>query len=278
LFQSAHDVYPDGLGSLRNLAECQEAVGQFASARRTWLDLKRALLTHESQKYDGWIEDADQASTRLAPKVAKLTVDLTVVGAEGQATSSDGVEVTVNGERLKPSLVGIPLDRDPGRYIVRAGEPGARSPEELVIELSAGEAKRVALRVSAAEQTTRGSATSGDTWKLPTAWVAIGIGAAGAIGATVSLLVRQSARDDLKTQVGSCTPQGDNFLCPKQFQETVQSTVDRGKTATTLVNVFAVIGVVGLGSGITLLATSPSRSTGAALVLSPTSLAAVGRF
>ena len=45
LFRRAYEVYPAGLGSLRNIAECEEEVGHFASARRAWLDLQRALST-----------------------------------------------------------------------------------------------------------------------------------------------------------------------------------------------------------------------------------------
>jgi hypothetical protein len=45
LFRRANDMYPAGLGSLRNIAECEEELGHFASARRAWLDLQRALST-----------------------------------------------------------------------------------------------------------------------------------------------------------------------------------------------------------------------------------------
>jgi hypothetical protein len=32
LFQKAADVYPAGLGSLRNIAECEETLGRYAAA------------------------------------------------------------------------------------------------------------------------------------------------------------------------------------------------------------------------------------------------------
>ena len=55
LFRKAWTVYPQGLGSLRNLAECEEQLGNFASSRRAWLDLKRALVIAPSDpKYEGW--------------------------------------------------------------------------------------------------------------------------------------------------------------------------------------------------------------------------------
>src|SRR5277367_6189891 len=64
LFRKASDLYPSGLGSLRNLAECEEQLGHFASSRRAWLDLKRSLITEDAHKYEGWSQDADQAAAR----------------------------------------------------------------------------------------------------------------------------------------------------------------------------------------------------------------------
>src|SRR5437867_2115144 len=61
LFRKAWTVYPQGLGSLRNLAECEEQLGHFASSRRAWLDLKRALITAPNDpKYDGWDKDSEE--------------------------------------------------------------------------------------------------------------------------------------------------------------------------------------------------------------------------
>ena len=83
--RKAYELYPAALGSLRNEAECEESLGRFASARRAWVDLKRALLTNADPKYDGWTQDADQAAARLAPKLATLTIDVNVVAPGGEA-------------------------------------------------------------------------------------------------------------------------------------------------------------------------------------------------
>jgi hypothetical protein len=66
VFRKASEVYPSGLGSLRNIAECQGIGGQYASARRTWVDLRARLGSSPSPRYDGWSEDADVALARLA--------------------------------------------------------------------------------------------------------------------------------------------------------------------------------------------------------------------
>jgi hypothetical protein len=75
VFRKAYEIYPAGLGSLRNIAECEESLGHFATARRAWQELKRALPMHSESKYEGWSEDAEQGAARVAPKVATLTVD-----------------------------------------------------------------------------------------------------------------------------------------------------------------------------------------------------------
>src|SRR4051794_37236442 len=54
-FRKANLIFPQGLGSLRNLAECEEQLGHYASARRAWLELRRGLhTTRDESKYEGW--------------------------------------------------------------------------------------------------------------------------------------------------------------------------------------------------------------------------------
>lgn len=131
LFAKAWQLYPGGLGSLRNLAECSEQLGRFASARRAWLDLARALLTNTEPKYAGWSDEARDAEARLAPKVARLTIVVHATGAP--------VRVLVDGEPLDPQLLDMALDRDPGTYVVRV--EGGRVPIEKSVTLAAAESK-----------------------------------------------------------------------------------------------------------------------------------------
>ena len=102
LFRRAYDVYPAGLGSLRNIAECEEELGHFASARRAWLDLQRALSTNSQARYEGWEQDAALAAARLAPKVATLTIEVHAVTESGKPAQATGIHVSVNGEALTP--------------------------------------------------------------------------------------------------------------------------------------------------------------------------------
>jgi len=298
LFQKAHELYPSGLGSLRNLAECEQALGHFASARRTWLELGRALLTNDDRKYAGWAQDADQAAAALLPKVASLTIDVTVVTPSGETLPTTGIDMTLNGEAVAPNLVGVLLERDPGTYVVRVTEVGLGAPQEETVQLRPGESKRVSLQVVASPEpraadlgappaaietapappapATHGPPRSADR---KAAWIALGVGAAGLVGMGVSLIVRQDALNEVRS---NC-PQFDTGSCGASsqaaVQSAVQSAVNRGHTASTFVNVFGAVAVVGAIGGVVLLATKHSQGGArAALVLSPAGLSTMGRF
>jgi hypothetical protein len=277
LFRKASELYPGGLGSLRNLAECEESLGHFASSRRAWLDLERGLLTFPDKKYEGWDKDARDAASRLAPKLATLTIDLNVVGPGGEAEPARGVEVTLDGEKLASSLVGSPLERDPGVHVVRVTGERVQGPAERAVDLVAGDAKRVALRVVVTPDkpaepevpTTPSPATPpvpadddaerARATKRTVGWVALGVGAAGLVGAGISLGVRQSALSSVEgpcPSLSNCDP-------------SLRSTVSRGQAASVAFDVLGILGVVGVGSGVVLLATS-GHTQQARLVVTPT--------
>ncbi|HEY8039777.1 MAG TPA: hypothetical protein VIF15_08295 [Polyangiaceae bacterium] len=278
-FRKAYELYPAALGSLRNLAECEESLGHFASARRAWVDLKRALLTSADTKYEGWAQDAETAAARLAPKLATLTIDVNVVRPGGEAAPAAGVQVSLDGEKLQPSLVGTPLDRDPGRHVVRVTGARVQAEQQQTVDLTAGDAKRIALRVvvsapekGSAEETPGPGAVPpsippedeqdrGRAAKRTAAWIGIGVGGAALVGAGISLGIRQSALDQVNASCAShqgCDP-------------ALQDATSRGQTASTLVTVLGIVGVVGLTSGIVLLATSSGHGQQTtSLVVTPT--------
>ena len=284
LFRKAWTIYPAGLGSLRNLAECEDQLGHFASARRAWLDLKRALvIAPNDPKYDGWEDDAEQAAARLKVKVATFIVDVYVRSAEGEALANDksGVEIFVNGESVGPTLVGTPLERDPGSYRIRAATEGAR-PVEQVVNLSAGDNPHVTIRLTLdprprAEPFQPPNEPAAETVDHSTrrtvGWIVAGTGAAALLGSGVTFLVRQGKQSELDDRCPS--HQG----CP----ESLRDTVDTGKTMSTLTSILLPVGVAGLGAGLALVLTSGSsepRKAGRSMRVSvaPTGLAVGGSF
>lgn len=264
LFRKAWQIYPQGLGSLRNLAECEELLGHYASARRAWLDLKRALITAlRDPKYEGWDEDAEEAAARLKPKVASFVVDVYVKSPEGESLANDksGVELFVNGESVGTTLVGTPLERDPGTYRLRAQIAGAK-PVEQEVTLSAGDNPKVTMRLTI-EPKPEPVAPRDSSGRRTAGWIVAGIGAAALVGAGVTFLVRNGAKSELDEQ------------CPSHTgcSESLRDTVETGETMTTLTNVLLPVGVLGVAAGLTLVFTSGSSAsaprTGAVVRVAP---------
>jgi hypothetical protein len=301
LFQKAYSLYPTGLGSLRNVAICDETLGRMASARSAWRELRRALGANADPKYAGWTDDADHAAVRLAPQVATLTIDLSVVETAGGAGRpvgpADGIDVTVDGQAVAREQLGAPIEHDAGTVVVRAVGASGAAPDEATVALAAGESKHVALHVTIATATPTAVATSAAT-RAPgqvaepatfspdgpaparpsplrtSAWVALGIGAAGLTGALVSFSFRQSALAELAT---NC-PNYAGGTCDPAKESMVSSDVNRGRTASTLINVFGAVGLAGSIAGVTLFALSRSPSSKTAVVLTPNGVAAAGAF
>ena len=286
-FRKAYSLYPGGLGSLRNIGECEEQIGHFASSRRAWLDLQRALLTTNDPRYAGWDRDAQDAAARLAPKVATLTVDVNVTGLHGETVAADAVEVTINGEKLPTTLVGTQLDRDPGKYVVRVGGATVTSAATQEVTLAAGDGKRLSLHVvvrqvpgsdeqheqsqQAQDQHAGALRTSDDpgAGRRTAGWIIVAFGGAALVGAGISFGVRQSALGQLQSKCpdyasGPCDP-------------SVKPTVDEGVTASTAFNVLAVTSLVAVAAGLVLVTTAPHGAR-AALVVGPGTLAASWRF
>jgi hypothetical protein len=277
LFRRAYEVYPAGLGSLRNVAECEEELAHFASARRAWLDLQRALSANSQTKYEGWDQDAALAAARLAPKVATLTIEVHAVTESGKPAQATGIQVSVNGEPLTPDVVNKPLDRDPGQYVVRAEGAAMGVAPQRVVDLAAGEGKQVVLDVVVPAPPDREVMASRPTTPPTAAWIALGIGAASFVGAGVAALERQSALDDLNAECGS------TIVCPPAQKDPaegskVQGIENRGHVAATWVNVFAIAGVIGLSSGVVLYATARSHPARTGLLMSPGGLSVVGSY
>ncbi len=265
LFRRAYDVFPKGLGTLRNLAECEEQNGRFASAKRSWLDLKRGLVTYPDPKYAGWDADADGASQRLTPKVAHLTIEIPI--AQGDPTPI----ILVNDEILAPTLVGTPLDRDPGTYRIRVTFPG-EDPREEKVDLAPGDSRRVAIRRGgkmiaegakepAAMTPTKPASTmppveptrDKQSWMVPAGWTLVGVGGASLVAGLISALVRGAALSDLEEKC----PAYESAPC----DSSLRSTVSRGETTATLAPIFLISGAVLAGAGATILVLHPSPSS-----------------
>ncbi len=250
-FRRALDTYPEGLGALRNVAECEEELERFASARRSYWDLRLAAMQSTETKYGGWDKEAEEAHARLGAKVAKVTINF-------KGARPDDLVVQFNGRTFDPRLLGVEIEQDNGPLEVAvsygAGPPVTRK----VVVVTAG---RHAIDFDAAElksgppitQAPRTEPTggSGDAMRIG-GIVALGVGGAGLIGTGVAIAMRQSALG----AVQDACPDYESKPCGPG----VEDDRNRGETASLLVNIFAATAVVGAGVGVTLLLLAPSDS------------------
>lgn len=259
-FERALKAWPEGLGALRNIAECQEQLDQYASARRSWWDLRREVLKSQQKKYDGWAEHAESKYAELGPTVPRLVIRL-------EGARPDDVRVAIDGTTIAPELVATELERDVGVHRVEVFA-GGKSIAFRSITLAAGAHETVTLAVhvdpapiedeepAEDDPPAEGLATAG--------YVSLGIGGLGVVGAIVSFAVRQSALSELED---ACPNYAAGDVCPSS----VTAVVDRGDTASLLVNVFGAVGIAGVGVGAALLVADafggPEETTG--LVLTP---------
>ncbi len=287
LFRRAYTLYPQGLGTLRNIAECEEQLGHFASSRRAWLDLKRALIAQPTQNpdYHNWDTEADDAAARLKPKVAELHVDVTLKNgdAEGPANEKSGVDLIINGENLGPSLVGAPIDRDPGTYTVRVQTADA-TPVEQAVTLAAGDNKKMAFRLvkvpkAVVDVTPPPGGPDSDADARHTrrniGWIVTGVGGAALVTGAITLILRGSAKSDLEDKC-----KGDIGNCRADDRDDANNIASRGKTMSTLTTVFGIGGAVFVAAGVTLVVLNPSKVSSASMQLTPTlgGLDLTGRF
>lgn len=282
LFRKAYEIWPKGLGSLRNVAECEEQLQHWAGARRAWLEIKRQLLVPpalNNPKYEGWDKDAEEANVRLKPRIASVVVDVTIKSDEGEqpATSQSGVEIFVNGESIGMKLVGLPLERDPGPSKIKAklGEAVV----EQQVTLAPGENPHVKLTIvvkgtpkppppgdSGAVAVDSGAAT-----RRTIGWIVTGVGGAVLLGGGVTFVLRQGAVSDVEDK------------CPTKTNcdPSLKDTVDKGKTMSTLTTVLVPVGAVGVAAGLFLVLTSkdaPSQKTGLRVMPSIGGIDVTGRF
>ncbi|MCC6528356.1 MAG: tetratricopeptide repeat protein [Polyangiaceae bacterium] len=271
-FRLALEAWPEGLGALRNAAECEAELGRYASARRDYWDLRRAVLKSSNPSYAGWAEQAEAAYRRLEDEVARVTIELAGVDERGQPAAIpalDRLTVTLDGQPLNPKLLGTELERDLGTLVVTAAY-GAATGVTRSVELGPGARERVRIELPMA---TDGPTEARHTPPPPEGGLAAtqvggivalslaGLAGGGALGA---LAVRQGALGSLEA------------TCPAYRTATCSSSVEddvsRGRTASTAINALLGVGAAAAAVGVILLVLptgEPEPSASAALTLGP---------
>jgi hypothetical protein len=218
-------------GTLLNLADCEEHVGQLAEALEQW---QRALDT--LPKGDDRITYVRDRLDRLKPRVPHLVL----------RTVSPSAVVVLDGVDLRAAALGVPIPVNPGTHTIVVRSPGhedrsysAPLAEGATVEMdvAAGEVA-VTPSISGASHASSSSSSLGAL-----GWASM---IAGGVGLTVGAVTGVAALSDASTVRNHCP----NHAC------TSQSDMDTARTGSTLTTVSTVgfgVGIAGVAVGSYLL-------------------------
>jgi hypothetical protein len=263
--------------------------GKYRRAREAFAACSRsvcpAMVQSDCVK---WLRDLEAQS----PSVV-------IMAKDDKGNDLTAVTVTVDGAPLTNTLDGRPVLVDPGQHKFHFEAQGFPPVDDQVV-IYAGEKSRAisaqfhspapvptptptptpaptpiptpsSNETPASPPVGGGQAESGSTGRT-IGWIAIGVGAASLVGAGVSFAVRQSALNDVQNKCGP-----DLTNCPAN-DPALESDASRGRTASTLVTVFSILGAVGITGGIVLLATSHGHTQQSRVIIAPTVGGVVGAW
>jgi len=257
------------VGTLLNLADCEERLSRLISARAHWQ--QAADLAHAVG--DARENVARQRFMAIDPRVAKLAVRLGDNAPAGSTVRRDDVE-------LGAGSLGVALPADPGPHTIVVSAPGYDA-SATTFALGEGEVREVtvgpgAKLVPVAPQVVAAPApTSSNTWRV-IAVVTAGVGVAGgvALGTYFGLNARQA--NDASFANGACDASGG---CNATGLAQRNTALRDGNIST----IAFIAGGALVATGVVLWLTAPSHSTTATppqagLSVSPRGVRLEGRF
>jgi hypothetical protein len=261
-FRQSLDKNPQAIGTLMNVALCDEKLGKIASA------VERFSEARDRAKEGNLPEYATEAETHIAalsPEVPNVTIKF--LGERPAGTRVLIGERVIASERFDG---GQKVPVDPGELVIVVSAPG-RLAYETKLLINKKEEKAIAV-----PELKKGITVKSSRKTIGIITTATG-GAAFVTGAVLGLV----ARSIYKTNHDKCTPsEGDDICDPAQQSET--------ERARTIGNVGTVVGAIGLaatGVGVYLWLTAPKDAATERRVtilpdVTPQSagLTAIGRF
>ncbi len=237
------------------MARCFLAMGRkvvaYVEFGRTAVEAKE-LLTQDN-RYRRAYEAATSERAELEPQLGFVSLKL--------ENPSDGTAVSVGGEPIQRAAWTEPAPVIAGETSIVVQTPG-HAPVERKVSVKAGE--KVALTIDAQSGALEGSQEPAPSpppppvgpgvWTSPMrigSYVAAGVGVLGLATFAISGAMASSTYGDLN---GSCG----GGACPASKSGEISS----GKTQETVANVGLVVGVLGLGAGVTLFVLSMPKGGG----------------
>lgn len=116
-FRHAYELYPSGLGALRNLAFVEKGLGLVASSARHFRELAHKAPLDPKPARRLWAEFAKKELAELEPRLPHLTVHV----AKG---APEDTRVTVDDVAVASGAWGTSMEIDPGTHTVVAEAKG----------------------------------------------------------------------------------------------------------------------------------------------------------
>jgi tetratricopeptide (TPR) repeat protein len=249
------------LGTLVNLASCEEQLGHTATAWQHWRSAADQLPSGDKRR---------ATAVGRAAALEKLLPRLTIAFA---AEVSPDVEVRRDGVRLGKASLGLPLPVDPGRHVVVVSAPG-REPRQYEATLEAKENESLTVEPGAEIKVARAPDRPPERWNddrtsqvvarpLPPppagkqtsvlGWTLVGTGAAALAGAGYFGLQALSARKDAEKSCPGAAPS----VCWKDARDPL----DRDRRNSLLADISAGAGLVLAGAGLFFILHTPGETT-----------------
>jgi hypothetical protein len=239
-----------------HVAYCQEHVGRMVEAMALYKEVlaEATAGAGADPKLQQVKTTTEDAIATLGKKIPTVTVTMT-----GKGKQPDNPEITLDGKKL--AALDQPQPVDPGLHTVEAKAEGKEpfsarvdAPEgtQRTIEIKWKDTKKAEplLAEEPPAETPPEPPPPHSSSKLP--YIVGGVGVAALITSGVFFLRRSSAQSELEDKCHGT-------LCP----ESAKDAGDRGKSSTTIGNVALIIGVVGVGAGITLFALDSKKQPAA---------------
>jgi hypothetical protein len=242
LFRRSQELHP-AAGTLLNLANVEERIGRLATA----LDLFQTALTQLGDG-DDRIQIAKDGIARLAPRVPSLKI-------ERVAGAPPATRIAVDDAPIAASGVGADQPMNPGTYRLLVTAPGH---EPRSYEVKLGEGQHTALAVEPGKPVAALAAAQAPAPRSGTArtlgFALGGVGVAGlGIGAVTGILaiVKKGQLDTTCPDSTKCSAEGLRLE-------------GGGKALAGVSTAALIVGVVGVGAGLTLVLVNRDHPSAAA--------------
>ncbi|MBI2392631.1 MAG: hypothetical protein HYV09_23805 [Deltaproteobacteria bacterium] len=137
-FERAYELYPQGLGALRNLAYVERGLGRLANAARRFRELKLKAPSDPNPKRHLWAEYAAQELEAIEPRIPHLTIRV-------PSDPPEAMTVTIDDDPLPSPAWGTALELDPGTHQIRARGKGV-APFESTVTLVEREDRTITIQ------------------------------------------------------------------------------------------------------------------------------------